>query len=142
MKPCIKLTRPDGTSRVIAGDGSQSYTLAPGEKRSVDPTCGGTQVAKLSPQKEKAQLLQELDQELGSGAGDWIKVLAKPIAILLNKQNCMSCEVRRVVVNAYAILKAKHGRGEAGRMMKQLWQKSLNGDSETEVLQQLKEWVS
>lgn len=144
MTPCIKLQTPDGSTRYIAN--GQPYMLAPGEKRvGVDKTCGDGRPVKdamTAAQLEKAALLKELNAELGSGAGDWVKLFAKPTAALLNKQNCMSCEVRKVVLNAYARLKARYGLLEALRMIKDLEVKSLAGGKDEEILTRLKAWLN
>jgi len=139
---CLVFKLLDGTERRIppSPDGQYRRAGVPGETYvGIDPDCGGDVV--LTPvSNESAQLVAELDAELGSGSGDWIKRFADPIAKLLGQKSCMSCEARRVVTNAYGALKAKHGQIEALRMMKSLWQRSFN-ESEAEVLKTLKEYL-
>lgn len=90
--------------------------------------------------QESNQLITELDQELGPGGGDWIKAFAGPAAKILGQSNCMSCEARRVVVNAYGTLKGKYGMIKALSLIKELWKKSFT-QSEEEVLKTLKEYL-
>lgn len=53
---------------------------------------------------DAAALLAEIEAELkanyGRPMGDWVKLFARPVAAILGKQDCMSCEVRRVILNA------------------------------------------
>lgn len=121
--PCIVLKLGENERRIPPDpDGQFRYRREPGEifDGSIDPNCGG-EIA-LQPQGDlTAGLLAELDQKLGKGGGDWLKAFFTPVATLLGKQDCMSCEVRRVVTNAYARLKAKRGRMRALVAMWRLW---------------------
>jgi len=140
---CLVFKLLDGTERRIppSPDGQYRRASVPGEVYlGIDPDCGGEIV--LAPvSNESAQLVAELDAELGvGGSGDWIKRLVSPAAKLLGRSSCMTCEARRVVTNAYGMLKAKHGQKEALRMMKQLWQRSFK-EPEAEILKSLKEYL-
>lgn len=140
MQGCIKLKAPDGTVRVVKA--GKQYALLPGERMiGVDLDCGTPVNRAPSPYDERKRLLDELNGELGSGAGDWVKSFASPIARLLNKQACMGCEVRKVILNAYAKLKAKHGMVEALRMIKDLEVQATTGGDHVEILTQLKGWL-
>ena len=107
-------------------DGQFRYRLQPGEifDGSIDPTCGGD-VALQPANDDTARLIEELDARLGTGGGDWLKYFFTPVALVVGKKNCMSCEVRRVVTNAYANLKAKRGRVRALVAMAWLWKLSM-----------------
>jgi hypothetical protein len=143
MKPCIKLASPDGSMRLVTE--GVAYTLAPGERiAGVDRTCSGAPLDQrpvTSHVRAKRELLTELNAELGSGAGDWVKTFAGPIAKLLNKESCMTCEVRRIILNAYAPLRAQHGRLEAVRRMQRLWKQAANGEHQA-VLKEIKELLN
>jgi hypothetical protein len=135
--PCIVLKRPDGTTRKIPY--GMNYIKHPGEEPvGIDRDCpdGPRQFSGHGAVSEKKQLLRELDEEIGSGAGDWIKRFVAPVAKKLGKQSCTACEARRVVTNAYARLKAKHGQLEALRIIKDLWKNSFSKTGE-EILEEL-----
>src|SRR5215467_4903462 len=68
------------------------------------------------------KLLQELDKEVGSGMGDLIKSLAKPVAKLIGKKDCAPCEVRRVLLNAFPRLRRKYGLRRSVEIIKELAQ--------------------
>lgn len=93
-------------------------------------------------QRETFKLLaEEVDKEIGGGAGDWIKRLASPVAKLLGKKGCTSCETRRIVTNAYAQLKGKYGQLEALHIMKELWSDSFK-QNDLATMQKLKGYLS
>jgi hypothetical protein len=133
----VILERPDGTR----------YTVAPGENHPVEHRAvaiekGGVE---LSVERQAAvAMLQEIEAELGaeSGtAGDWIKRLAAPIARLIGKKDCLACEVRRVMLNAAAKLKEKHGESEGKRLLKSLLIRSYR-EPEEKILTELKRYLS
>lgn len=139
---CIVLKGPDGERRIAPDpdDGQFRYRLLPGEKfdGSIDPSCGG-EIA-LQPTNDKtAELLGELDRKLGKGGGDWLKVFFGPVALAIGKKDCMSCEVRRVITNAYANLKGKYGRIIALVKIAQLWRISTKDPAKAAV--KLKEYL-
>jgi hypothetical protein len=138
---CLLLRGPQGDRSIKPNlDGkTYTYSLLPGEKiAGMDNECNGQLALKEKPVKVK-DLIQELDEEIGAGVGNWIKVFAAPVAKLVGKQGCTSCEVRRVITNAYARLKAKHGQAEALKIMGELWSLTLN---KPEIaLEKLKEYL-
>lgn len=114
----------------------QPYRLIPGEKiTGVDENCNG-KIQAIGA--SKPSLHDELAREIGGGFGDWIRTLATPIATVLGKKGCTSCEARRLVTNAYARLKAKHGQMEALAIIKDLWALSFRSSGD-DVLRKLKE---
>lgn len=140
--PCIVLKLGKRERRIAPDpDGQFRYTLLPGEKfdGGIDPNCGG-EIA-LQPSNDKtAELLGELDAKLGKGGGDWLKVFFAPVAIAIGKKDCMSCEVRRVITNAYANLKAKRGRVRALLAIGKLWALSMKDPAKAAV--KLKEYLA
>ncbi len=141
LTPCVRLKSPDGSVRLIKS--GQPYRKLPGEViDGVDRTCGSAIVhPDLAARRTEAQELKnELDQAIGTGAGDWIKTLAKPFALLAGKTNCTACEARRLATNAYAQLKGKHGQLEAMRIMKELWSLSFTSEP-VEVLRKLETYL-
>jgi hypothetical protein len=137
---CVKLQDLHGNIRLVPA--GKSYVLNPGEKViGSDKTCGGT-IQLVHPNKpDLGKLRNELDAAIGSGAGDWIKMLARPLAKLVGKEGCSMCEARRIATNAYGQLKEKHGQLEAIRIIKDLWAMSykVSGD---EVLAELKKHLA
>lgn len=89
---------------------------------------------------EAATLQNELDTELGGGFGNWLKIIATPLAKLAGKTNCSTCEARRIATNAYAKLKKKYGQVEALRIIKELWADSMSKTGD-EVLISLKKYL-
>jgi len=111
----------------------QPYVKAPDEDRVPGIyECSGRPIPAKMPQR--TNLKNELDVAIGHGAGDWIKVLASPIAKLVGKEGCSPCEAKRLVVNSYAKLKAKYGMMEALSTMKTLWDMSAAGHPEEALL--------
>lgn len=109
-------------------DGQYRWRAEPGERalREEENCFVATESFKVSTEVLKAQtqnvnLLNELDAKLGSGGGDWLKVFFEPVAKAIGKANCMGCEVRRVVTNAYGNLRKKHGKVIALLLMARLW---------------------
>jgi hypothetical protein len=139
--PCVILQDVEGKRRLVQI--GVPYRRLPGEIRvGVDRTCGAIKSEPVQVQSTARVLLNELDQELGKGGiGDWFKILAKPVAKIVGKAQCSSCETRRVVANAYAALKAKHGQIEALRIIKDLVKASFSENDE-EVLAKLKEFLT
>ena len=77
---------------------------------------------------ETQALLAEIEQELtteGQGLGDWIGCFAAPVALMIGKKNCMSCEVRKAALNATAKLSEKYGKKKAKKMIKKLIKRSF-----------------
>lgn len=136
---CTKIKSASGSIRLVPV--GEAYTLLPGEKRvGISRDCIKRDPPTLPPNPTK-ELLRELDAELGEGAGNWVKSFLSPVAKLLGKANCATCETRRVILNAYARLKAKHGQAEALKMIGELWNKSFQENDE-EVLAKLKEYLN
>lgn len=84
-------------------------------------------------------LLDELDAQLGKHGGDWLKTFFGPVAIVMGKTHCMSCDVRRIVANAYAALKLKRGRLGAILTMASLWRLSMKDP--VAAAERLKEYI-
>lgn len=145
--PCIKLRAPDGTERLIPS--GVVHTRVKGEiEVGVVKPCGEdkSDLIPTDPEYNKRllgtrQLLEELDKEVGGGAGDWIKKFAAPVARLVGKKNCAICEIRRVVTNAYGRLAQEHGKPEAMRIMKELWSMSMASDDGADVVVKLKAYL-
>jgi hypothetical protein len=132
----ILLKGPAGERKVMEGI---PYRRLPGE------VIAGTQLDDAVPAYANvdpaAALVAEIEGELGTegkGIGDWAKRLLKPVALLLGKQNCLSCEARRLVLNAVTKLTEKHGQVEAKRIIKDLLARSLKAPP-SEILQSLKD---
>jgi hypothetical protein len=138
---CIRLRTPEGHTRMVPE--GVPYHMAPGEVVIGSSAFCPGDIQPPHPNDSLATLVADLDRELGKGGmGDWIKVFAGPVAKILGKGGCMSCEVRRVVTNAYANLRAKHGTAEALRIMKDLWSESNKpGAKEIDVLHKLQEYL-
>jgi hypothetical protein len=64
----------------------------------------------------------ELEKEVGAGIGDVVKVLATPIAAMVGKTNCSSCEGKRLSLNAIGNLIHKHGIVKTGGILNELFQ--------------------
>jgi len=91
-------------------------------------------------ERSAQEMLAEIDRELGRdghGPGDWIKTFARPVAALLGKEDCVSCEVRRTVINAAKKLSKKYGYEEGKRRVKGLLRRSFSEPPER-ILQELK----
>ena len=140
--PCIVLIGPEGKRRIPPDtDGQFRYRLLPGEKfeGDIDPNCGG-EIALQPFNDQTAGLLGELDAALGKGGGDWLKVFFAPVALAIGKKDCMSCEVRRVITNAYARLKKKRGRVRALLAIGKLWALSMKDPAKAAA--KLKEYLA
>ena len=138
---CLVLTGPKGERRIPHDSNppyGYRYGLLPGEAISgIDPDCGGTVILQTGADNNLQQLLTELDAELGqNGLGDWVKVFAAPVAKTLGKGSCAGCEVRRVIGNAYAPLRAAYGRIKALTIIKDLVVRSFT-EPELDVLKEL-----
>jgi hypothetical protein len=143
--PCIVLKIGRSERRIPPDpDGQFRYVPLPGEAiAGVDPNCGG-EIA-IQPVTDEAQsLLAEIEAELateGQGLGDWIATFAAPVAILIGKKNCMSCEVRKAALNALVKLADKHGRKRAKRMIKKLITRSFFERPE-KIMRDLKKYLA
>ncbi len=144
--PCIVLKIGNSTRRIPPDpDGQFRYILQPGEKfdGSIDPNCGG-EIA-MQPVNDEAQaLLAEIEAELateGQGLGDWVATFAAPVAVLIGKKNCMSCEVRKAALNALTKLTEKHGKKKAKRMIKKLITRSFFEKPE-KIMRDLKRYLA
>ena len=134
--PCIVLEL-NGAKRLI--ESGKPYRLQPGEVLTgVDENCGGNTIRIVG---KTDTLHDELALEVGPGMGDWIRTLATPIATVMGKKGCTTCEARRIVTNAYGQLKAQHGQLKALGMMKDLWMLSMKAEGD-EVLARLKEMLN
>ena len=127
---CLVVGNEKGDLRYIAPDedGQYRWRAAPGERalREVQDCFVATKSFKLKANKpiasgNQVNLLNELDARLGAGGGDWLKVFFAPVAKAIGKANCMGCEVRRVITNAYGNLRLKHGKVVALILMARLW---------------------
>lgn len=112
---CLKLKNQLGVERLVPL--GQPYTVAPGEVYVAGQfDCDGK-----TPAPKQPNLAQELNAEIGMGMGDFVKVLASPIAKLIGKDHCTVCEAKRVLLNHYGALKDKHGLIAAVSIMKDIW---------------------
>jgi hypothetical protein len=106
-------------------DGSR-YTIAPGENHPADHRAIGIERNGVSLSEEERaarEMLAEIERELdteGRGLGDWVKMFARPVALLLGKTDCLACEFRKVCLSAVKKLRAKYGDGEGKRKAKEL----------------------
>lgn len=135
---CFTLRGPNGDRKIPEGE---TYRMEPGEaiiEGLIDWSCG----PQGSPGSYDATLalLSELDAKLGKHGGDWLRAFFGPVAIVLGKTHCMSCDVRRIVANAYAALKLKRGRLGAILTMASLWRLSMKDPAA--AASKLKEYVS
>jgi len=134
---CIILENNAGGKRLIP-DG-QPYRLEVSEKiTGVDMNCGGDVIRINGTIQNESPLIAEMQNEVGGGFGDWIRTLASPIAEVMGKKGCSTCEARRIVTNAYGKLKEQHGQLKALSIIKDLWALSMKASGD-EVLQKLKE---
>src|SRR5690349_16119425 len=102
----VIIERPDGSR----------YTVAPGENYpSAHRPIGleNDDGAAIDAEEQAAMdMLQEIERELGTEkgeTGDWVAFFAKPIAVVLDKDDCLSCEFRRVCLNAGKKLRRIYG---------------------------------
>ena len=121
----IIMKRPDGTRYTMAPGGN-----APADHEFVSLENNGVDVS----EEEKAAMLmlQEIEQELGAEAGtsgDWVAFFAKPVAIVLDKEDCLSCEFRRVCINSGKKLRRIYGPEEGKKKMKALIRRSFTEDA-------------
>jgi hypothetical protein len=115
-------------------DGSR-YTIAPGENHPADHRAIGIERNGVDESEDKAtmQMLQEIEQELGAEAGtsgDWVAFFAKPIALVLDKEDCLSCEFRRVCLNCGKKLRRIYGPAEGKKKMKALIKRSFTENAQ------------
>lgn len=135
----VILKSPFGERKVEAG---KPFRFLPGE------IIIGTQVDEAVSyhhvQDKTRILLDDIEKELqieGNGLGDWVKTFASPVAALLGKSKCQSCDVRKVVLNSLQKLTDKHGAREAKRIIKDLIWRSFKEDNEV-ILKELKEYLT
>jgi len=134
---------PDGNIRKVETDVGESVAMLPGEiVYAVSQNCDGDFSAGI-PQlmSEQRSLFQELQQEIGPGAGDFIKTIANPIARFMGKEGCTACEARRIVTNAFGKLKTKYGLIKAANILRELWEMSMKDEGE-KVLEKLQEHLN
>ena len=88
MNPNIEIiiSGPNGERRVFEGE---EFILGPEEK-----------VLRSSK--------QDIVKSDGTGLGDIIEILAKPIAIILGKQHCSGCAARKTILNIWRQLGSKN----------------------------------
>ncbi len=134
----IEIQRADGKTRlVLPGENFSSEWKPTGKLIS-------TNGESLSDEQARAQaILASIDAELkteGQGPGDWVKFFAKPVALLLGKTHCLSCEFRRVCLNAVKKLREKYGDQEAKKKIKELIIRSFTEQPEV-LLKELKEAI-
>jgi len=120
----IEICRSDGATRlVLPGENFDSEWQPTGK------IINGKGTTLVEEDREARAMLDEIERELateGRGPGDWIKYFAKPVALLLGKENCVSCEFRRVCINAVKTLCAKYGKAEGKRKAKKLIVRSFS----------------
>ena len=146
---CLVIGKPDGSLRYVAPDedGQYRWKADVGERaiREEENCIALSKSFKvkstdLKKQVQSPNLLNELDARLGSGGGDWLKVFFEPVARAIGKANCMGCEVRRVVTNAYSKLRDKHGKVVALVLMARLWY--LSTKDVDKATKQLKDYLN
>lgn len=122
---CLHIQTTDGTIRKVFTELGEPVSMFAGEMvKGVTLNCEGEGSINLPQPTNQSNLFHELDQEIGGGAGDWIKALASPLARLVGKQKCSVCEAKRIATNAYGKLKTKYGQLEALRIIRELWKAS------------------
>jgi hypothetical protein len=123
----IILERPDG-SRYTVAPGARH----PGDHRAVGIEKDGADLAASQEEADTLAMLGEIERELGPDkgtSGDWVKFFAKPIAHVLNKDDCLSCEFRRVCLDAGKKLRKIHGPAEGKKKMMDLITRSFTDDA-------------
>ncbi len=119
----IELRRADGSLRLVApGENFDSEWTPTGKILNSDG------VSLSQEDLEARAMLAEIERELateGKGLGDWVKFFAKPVALLLGKEDCLSCEFRKVCLNAVKKLRAKYSDAEGKRRAKELIKRSF-----------------
>jgi len=102
----ITITGPNGRRKVEEG---ATFILALGESV-VGSESDGLQDHVDIDQTKIDQELAEISHIAGNpgfGMGDMIAILAGPVALVLGKTNCASCEVRKMIFNVWRKLGAK-----------------------------------
>ena len=138
---CLHIKLPDNTIRKIVTQVGESVSMGAGEiVAGVSENCEGelSTTLPVNTTVHPQSLYAEMESEIGPGAGDFIKALAAPLAKLMGKEGCSSCEARRIVTNAYSKLKTKYGIIKTVSILKELWQMSFN-ESGDAVLGKLQE---
>lgn len=136
---CIKLIAPDGSVRSI--EEGKPYKKIVGEKSlGRDPECNG-KVAPITVRvgNKTNSLLKELNDAIGPGIGDWVKVMAEPVAKVLGKTGCVPCQAKSVVLNAFSKLRNKYGLIKAGSITAELFKLASNDPNEAAL--KLKEYI-
>lgn len=111
-------------------DGSR-YTIAPGENHPADHQAIGIERNGVNLSEEEIaarEMLAEIERDLGAEtgkAGDWVKMFAEPVALMLGKTDCAACEFRKVCLNAGKKLRTKFGPGEGKKKMRALIERSF-----------------
>jgi hypothetical protein len=137
---CIEIKNIQGETKLIPQN--TQYAIDWTFTGKIEWDCGNESLAKQGEGVPIEVLLTEMDKHLGTeghGPGDWLKYFVAPIAIILGKQGCTSCETRRVIANAYHNLKVKHGKVLALLKIWRLWRLSIK-DPEKAALK-LKEYI-
>jgi hypothetical protein len=84
---------------------------------------------------DASRLIADIEGELklndGRGLGDWVKTFADPVAKLLGRQDCVSCEVRRVILNATKLVITRQGKIEGRKTIAALLRRSFTESEET-----------
>jgi len=123
----VIIERPDGSRYTVAP--GENY---PGEHRAVDLENDESDAANDAEEKAAMDMLADIERELGAEkgeAGDWVAFFAKPVAIVLDKDDCLSCEFRRVCMNAGKKLRRIYGPAEGKKKMKALIRRSFTEDA-------------
>jgi hypothetical protein len=131
----IRLRRPSGEEKIVFA--GEEYDAEDWQVVGVVPE----DMAIVNREDvEATALIQEIEADLkneGRGFGDWVKMFANPVAKLLGKQDCMACEVRRVILNATKLIVAKQGRLEGRKTIMTLLKRSFT-EPEEAVLEELR----
>lgn len=94
---------PDGTE--VTRIPGVRYTPLPGEKfLRIEKDETPVEVYNQREAEKFLEILKEIDKRAkekgyAGSKGDYIKLLLKPVALVLGKQNCILCEARTVILN-------------------------------------------
>ena len=136
---CIRLKALDGSERSV--EEGKPYKKIIGEKAiGMDPECNG-KVAPISLRigGRASDLLKELNDMVGPGLGNWIEVMAKPVAKVLGKTGCVPCQAKSVTLNAFSKLRSKHGIIKTGPIIVELFK--LANDNPEQAALKLQEYL-
>ena len=67
-------------------------------------------------------------EQSGIPIGDYIAALLKPVAIALDKEDCTTCQGKRLVLNFTTALTDKYGVFKSAGIMVDLWKLAKQGD--------------